>query len=268
MGHFDRVKREGVRKVGVDLSALDFLLRFRGTRLGETLCLGRQRLTLELGSEVRSVANDILFSRTGRSIEDIESPDGYSEKFLFFLGSSNVSSLDISNFEGSNIIHDMNRVIPSFMENCYDFIFDGGTLEHIYNFPIAAWNVRRMLRVGGLLVSINGANNQLGHGLYQFSPELLWRVFGPPAGFEIEAMELVPITGNAPQPITVPPPDGQRREYGPTQHASYVVCAARKRVENVDSDLTVYQGDYAAAWERALDPPAVHVPPIKSIGSL
>ena len=162
--------------------------------------------------------------------------------------------MDISNFEGASVIHDLNKPVPDFMEGCYDCIFDGGTLEHIFNFPVASTNIRRMLRIGGIFLSVNAANNQLGHGLYQFSPELLWRAFGPQSGFEVQVMELVPITGELPRPIAVPAPDGRRQEYGPTAFPTYIMCAARKTAETIGPDIVIYQGDYAAAWERARTP--------------
>ena len=238
--------------MGIDVSVFNFLLRYRGRGLGRTLCLGRQAFNLPPDSNVRGIANELLKSIDETlSIHDVEGDNGYSEKFFNFLGSSAVLSMDMSDFEGAKIIHDLNKPIPNFMENFCDTIFDGGTLEHIYNFPMASMNIRRMLRVGGLFLSVNAANNQLGHGLYQFSPELLWRAFGPEVGFDIEVMELVPITGAAPKPIPVSAPDGRRLEIGPTQNPTYVMCAARKMANYDIADITIYQGDYAAAWKRA-----------------
>ena len=71
--------------MGVDLSVFDFLLRFRGAGLGKTLCLGRQGLNLRQGSATRKIANDILLAKGERAtIDDLETPDGYAEKFSDF----------------------------------------------------------------------------------------------------------------------------------------------------------------------------------------
>ena len=43
-----------------------------------------------------------------------------------------------------------------------------------------------MIAVGGHFISLAPANNYLGHGFYQFSPELFFRVLSPANGFQIE----------------------------------------------------------------------------------
>ncbi len=48
-----------------------------------------------------------------------------------------------------------------------------------------------LLKVGGLFLTSNGDNNFLGHGFYQFSPELLWRAFSLKEGYSVELMQLV-----------------------------------------------------------------------------
>src|SRR3546814_2398926 len=54
-----------------------------------------------------------------------------------------------------------------------------------------------LIRVGGHFVSITPANNQMGHGFYQFSPELFYSVFSKQAGFKIKCMLLrIDLPGN------------------------------------------------------------------------
>ncbi|MGC4106973.1 MAG: hypothetical protein QM753_11585 [Thermomicrobiales bacterium] len=181
--------------MGIDVYCLEFLLGYKGHELGDTLCLGRQGFHVTNSEQVRAV-----LARHGVTVPvaELRSADGYAEQFLHHLGSRCVHSLDISNFEGANIIHDLNQPVPDELVAKFQFILDGGSLEHVYNFPQAIANVKRMLKVGGVFISINAANNQLGHGLYQFSPELFWRVFGTGTGFAIERMELVPLRNGQP----------------------------------------------------------------------
>jgi hypothetical protein len=47
-----------------------------------------------------------------------------------------------------------------------------------------------MLKVGGTLFIANPANNLCGHGFYQFSPELMFRLFTPANGFELKRVAL------------------------------------------------------------------------------
>ncbi len=44
--------------------------------------------------------------------------------------------------------------------------------------------------LGGHFISVTFANNFLGHGFHQFSPELYFRVFCPANGFEVESLML------------------------------------------------------------------------------
>ena len=46
--------------------------------------------------------------------------------------------------------------------------------------------------VGGHFIMTSPANNQMGHGFYQFSPELFFRIFSEENGYELRAIFLVP----------------------------------------------------------------------------
>lgn len=70
-------------------------------------------------------------------------------KLLKALGAEEIHSLDASDFEGADIICDLNRPIPEEYRNQLTCIIDGGTTEHIFSFPQAMENVIDMLTVGG-----------------------------------------------------------------------------------------------------------------------
>ena len=102
------------------------------------------------------------------------------------LGASSVDSMDNSDFEGARLVHDLNQPIPADWKGRYDAVIDGGTLEHVFNFPVALRNVMEMVQPGGRLFIHNCANNLCGHGFYQFSPELFFRVLSPANGFQMQ----------------------------------------------------------------------------------
>jgi len=229
--------------MGIDVFILDYLLDLRGRALGDALCLGRQEL---------HVTNDqvapILSARwPGQDLAGLSQSDGYAETLLHKLGACSVQSLDFSDFEGAEIIHDLNSPVPDHLIERFDFILDGGTLEHVFNLPMAFANVKAMLRIGGILVCVDGANNQLGHGLYQFSPELFWRVFSREAGFEIGDMSLVPGWGPMGR-IRQSEPGSTRQEIGVTSSPTYLMMRARKTHQG--RQAAVYQNDYARAWRE------------------
>ena len=88
-----------------------------------------------------------------------------------------VESLDVSSYQKSSIVHDLNFPIDDSLLNKYDLVIEGGSLEHIFNFPVALTNLVKMLKPGGTLFMSTMANNHCGHGFYQFSPELFFSVF-------------------------------------------------------------------------------------------
>ena len=91
-------------------------------------------------------------------------------KYFKSLGFNQVHSLDFSDFEGANIIHDLNIPIKDGLTNSYDLIFDGGTLEHIFNLPEALKNIFLLLKTGGFIVHNLPSHNHVDHGFYMFSP--------------------------------------------------------------------------------------------------
>lgn len=238
--------------MGVDRYVLDFLTKYATASeapLGETLCLGRQNLNVD-----QTVGNDIL-----RRYMDEEAAskmpwgERYSEKLLQFLGATTVTSLDYSNYEGAELVSDLNKPVPPEFHDRFDCIIDGGTIEHVYNVPMAFENVSAMLRVGGVFILVDAANNQLGHGMYQFSPELLYSAFSEANGFNIVSMEIYELNGHpAGLPCSNPRVVGHRVEIGRTKFAAYVMMAAVKTRET--ESIAAQQLDYELAWKRGKRP--------------
>jgi len=109
---------------------------------------------------------------------------GYAEEFLRRLGAQETcSSMPPSTRRLSGARHE--PAGPAELKGKFSAVIDGGTLEHIFNFPTAIRNCMEMLEVGGHFFSQTMANNFMGHGFYQFSPELFYRVFSPENGFRV-----------------------------------------------------------------------------------
>lgn len=76
--------------------------------------------------------------------------DEFNSYELFnMLGFSAVSAMDISDYEGAGILHDLNRPVPKELYSKFDLIYDGGTMEHVYDAPMVMENIGNMLNVGG-----------------------------------------------------------------------------------------------------------------------
>lgn len=102
-------------------------------------------------------------------------------------------TLDVSSYEGADVIHDLNQPIPQSLEARFGLIVDGGTMEHVFNVPQVLSNIRRMLRPGGRIIHINPLNNWGEHGYFQFSPTL-YHDYYVGNGFEMNECLIIGIT--------------------------------------------------------------------------
>lgn len=184
--------------MGIDLLTAKFLA-FANTLdvdFSNTGTLGRQSLYVERRDVIAlfrkfqlrldDATVDAMFKWSSSGEESI----GFAEGFFGALGADNVEAIDASDYEGASLIHDMNRPIPAQHQSRFSVMFDGGTLEHVFNFPVAIENCMRMLRTGGHFISVAPANNYFGHGFYQFSSELFFRVFSEDNGFRVKRVFL------------------------------------------------------------------------------
>lgn len=166
--------------------------RQRGVSFDRVLTLGHQSLRL-FPSEVeffRSAYRQAFGSPT-ETFARRRRCDDYVDDFLReFLGTTSLTVLDNSSFEGADTIHDMNVPVPASWHGAYDVVIDGGSLEHIFNVPTAFANLGHMVKVGGTVFINTPANNMMGHGFYQFSPELMFRIFNEDNGFTVDKVLL------------------------------------------------------------------------------
>jgi SAM-dependent methyltransferase len=176
--------------VGVTAPIAEFLLeaRLAGGPLGRTLTLGHQALFVSPRRLQRLLADNGLWP-PGASPQAFRASftgaTSYADPFLRALGATQVDVMDVSEYEGAQVLHDLNEPVPDELKGTYDTVFDGGTLEHVFHLPTALRSCMELLRPGGRLF-VNAVGNQLlGHGFYQFSPELFFRALAPENGFEV-----------------------------------------------------------------------------------
>ena len=179
--------------MGITADAARFLVhaRQRGVRFDSVLTLGRQQVSVSPGRLVRLLRDGGCWpppEGEAAFVSALARTSWRFEPFARALGAKRVDACDASAYEGAAVVHDLNSPIPEAWAERYDVVLDGGTLEHVFNFPVAIANCMRWVKPGGHLILITPANNQCGHGFYQFSPELFYRVLGAENGFEILRM--------------------------------------------------------------------------------
>lgn len=86
-----------------------------------------------------------------------------------FLGAENFLSIDVSNYEGADVVCDLSYQIPNNLHSKFDFIFNGSCLDNIFNPSMALSNLSKMLRPKGRLMMIE-------HGSFFNGP---YTVFSP-----------------------------------------------------------------------------------------
>ena len=125
---------------------------------------------------------DILFSQEQLSkmlrrykFNDIKINQKKVESKFFFksLKFDNIKSLDINAYENADIIEDLNHPIKKKYYNHFDFIYDGGSLEHVFNISEGLQNLSRMVKLRGHVMHLLPCNNYIDHGFYSISPTLL-----------------------------------------------------------------------------------------------
>jgi hypothetical protein len=223
--------------------------RQSGTPMERLLMIGRQSLLLhppELRAIRKICPGALVEYKWGE----------YADRFFTeCLGVSHMSTLDYSSYEGADLLHDLNQPVPADLKNRFDVVVEGGSLEHIFNFPVAIANLMQMTRVGGTFFASTVSNNLCGHGFYQFSPELIFRVFTVENGFELgkvlalearyPGIELAPIS----EAFEVADPASIGGRVGlMTESPILLLFKARKVAEAAIFSRIPMQSDYAAAW--------------------
>jgi len=237
--------------VGFDLKCVRFhqWLKRQGTDFGRVAMLGRQAY---LGVEPRALARVMGGAAAGVTTSDardlLEREGGYAEGFYRRLGATGVDSFDYSDYEGATHRWDMNEPLPEAFRGEYDFVFDGGTLEHVFDYPRALREALTLLRVGGVMLSATPANSYLGHGFYQFGPDLPMAVLRPENGLECLGVYLVEMKPGSKFYRVAPPGASRGRALASTLWPAIMYFLAR-RVGEVPERLQAFQPDYSQAWD-------------------
>lgn len=90
--------------------------------------------------------------------------------FVELLGAELCHSLDVSDYQQSEIICNLNYQLPESLFGQYDVVVDLGTLEHLSNLSVALNNIFSLLKQDGLYYFSLPCNNWVNHGFFQFSP--------------------------------------------------------------------------------------------------
>jgi hypothetical protein len=102
---------------------------------GDVLMIGRQDLNVYPVKMRRGL------TRAGLP-DELFPPDApdtrFAEPVFKSLGARSMASLEASAFEGAKFVHNLNQPVGNEFKQRFDLVYDGGTFEHVFNFPAAS----------------------------------------------------------------------------------------------------------------------------------
>ena len=256
--------------MGLDIHAVRLLLsaKRRGVSFDRVLTFGRIELAV-LPARVAELLRAEGFPDA--EVAALSAQPGrvwFAEPVFRALGAREVLSLDASAYQDASIVHDMNQPIPDTFKQQFDVVFDGGSIEHVFNFPVAIRNCMELVKKEGSLFIHTAANNCMGHGFYQFSPELFYRVFSDTNGYGVERMI---IHGSGPYgswyDVADPAVIQSRVELISFMPTQLLLQARRKAIVPIFS-VTPQQSDYLVEWKKGSGPSRSASPTASQTGGL
>lgn len=235
--------------MAIESSMAAFLIASRqaGVAYDRSVTIGRQSVNFgpaSLRTSLKRAGLDVSVERQRAIFEG----DGYAEAFLVALGATSTHSLDNSHYEAATHVVDLNLPIDDALKCRFSAVVDSGSTEHVFNYPQAIKNCMEMVEVGGHYLGIVPTTNLSGHGFYQFSVELMYRIFSSENGFETErvyiaAQEPGALWLKAPDPANI----GARVEYQGSRPA-YIYVRARRTAAVPIFRTYPQQSDYVGYW--------------------
>ncbi len=240
--------------MALDQNNLRFLLwlRANGIVFGDIVTVGRLRVFV--APEIAAADMAALGLNTRNVDWTSLTAEQYCEPIMRTLGATSVESLDASRYEGAGILHNLNEPLPASLHKRCDLLFDGGSLEHVFNVPEALRSYVQLVRPGGWLVLDVPCDGCAGHGFYQLSPELFFRFFCDEIGCAVATIVCVRNEPGSPWRVLPDPAQLQSRvEPHDSEPLHLLVLVQRKREVAAETlaKFTPIQADYAQMWAQS-----------------
>ena len=142
--------------------------------LGDLVMYGRLHVTLAAAEQVR-ITRHLKLSADALARRE-------SEPALQNIGTRSIRSIDVSDYEGCDIVFDLTQDLATHPElasklcETFDTVLDYGTSEHVFNVAQSLVNAWNLLREGGRYIFDLPVPGWASHGLYQFTPDFFHSV--------------------------------------------------------------------------------------------
>jgi hypothetical protein len=236
--------------MGLTRHGVRFLLHCRanGADFGVVAMIGRQTLHLSMG-ELRA-----SFARIGSKLPAADADrlftedSHYAEPLFRLLGAKSIESFDASPYEHATHVTDFNVPLPEGFHGRYSVVIDGGSLEHIFNYPQGLKNAMEMVRPGGHLILITPTHSLSGHGFYQLSAEVFFRALSAANGYETPQVLVGSKNGEAWYRVADPATVAARVLVARRSFTDHLFIVSRRVTKAQIFAEWPQQSDYSSLW--------------------
>ncbi|AZV78003.1 hypothetical protein EBB79_08915 [Parasedimentitalea marina] len=189
------------------------------------IMLGRQKMHFRPEWQPRLI-NELAKMGIQTTEQEIFPRDHFCEPYLNAINWPPLASLDFSDIEGAEYIHDLSEPVGDNLRKQFDVIYDGGTTEHVFDIAQSFRNVDAMLKDDGIFISCVGTDGWFGHGFYQVGPDIPWRYWHAALGYDVLGCWTFPRRRNEEPRVIEDPtnmPRGAVHSYDLPQFIFYVV---------------------------------------------
>ncbi|WP_299828255.1 hypothetical protein [uncultured Roseobacter sp.] len=175
--------------------------------------------------------------------ENIFQPDGFCETYLETIGWPKLESLDFTDAEGAEYIHDLSLPLGDDLKCRFDLVYDGGTTEHVFDIAQSFRNVDQLLAENGIFISCVGSDGWFGHGFYQIGPDIPWRYWVASMGYKMLGCWTFDRAGREPPRVIEDPTSRSRGGEHRYQNPQFIFYVVQKQARAGDP-LPVVQSHY------------------------
>ena len=142
---------------------------------GDGLLIGRQTVPLTVAEARAMIREEGIPLRDVEPALDTTTVASRGKNFISDIGFFSLFSdvrlrtLDVHDYEGAEIIHDMHYPVPDELASSFDFIWQGSCLDNMFDPAQAMRSTTRMLRPGGRMVCMESAGSPYYNEYVMFS---------------------------------------------------------------------------------------------------
>ena len=138
----------------------------------KSICMIGKQDVIAKWTEIERIIMDLQLDYSEKMMQDLKKEifvDSY--KLFQVIGIEEIHAVDYSDYEGADIIFDLNKEdVSNEYRNKFDLVIDGGTLEHVFNIRVAMQNMDALVKTGGYIYHMLPLAGWVDHGFYSFSP--------------------------------------------------------------------------------------------------